>query len=121
MSSRSKGASIVKAIEDGWDAPFRHTLSTENQEYATIKTPEGERQIWRPVVALPYMGGLFRTTYRCDCGRKFKSLEDFNAHYIYKAVWENEANYIPEEMQKLAEGIMNAKFVNNEEENNASK
>jgi len=79
---------------------FLHELSDEISEEIIADTPHGQARGWRP--AVPHFGikGVFRRKFICGCGRVFKSEEDYRAHYIYKAVWDNESGYIPQEITK---------------------
>lgn len=54
---------------------------------------------WRPTIAYPYFIGFGRV--RCGCGRKFRNIEDFEAHYLYKAIWKLESDVLPSEWKRL--------------------
>lgn len=71
---------------------FKHTFADDVQ--GSFIDPQTGREIYRPVVAHPYYVGFGLRKAKCDCGRIFKNREDFEAHYIYKAVWENESGYL---------------------------
>lgn len=70
---------------------YKHTFNDEISESFEANGVRG----WRPSIAYPYFVGWGLKKAKCDCGRVFKNIEDFRAHYVYKAVWENESNYIP--------------------------
>jgi hypothetical protein len=69
---------------------YQHTLNDEVQEGVTLQGIE----VWRPAVAYPIIGGLFRP-YRCGCGKRFRNKQEYDEHYIYWAIWQNESGYIP--------------------------
>lgn len=71
---------------------FKHTFSYENSE--SFKDPVSGKEIWRPAMSMPLFVGFGLKKAQCGCGRTFKDIEDYNAHYIYKAVWENESGYL---------------------------
>lgn len=70
---------------------FKHTFDDSTQESFEANGVSG----WRPAIAMPYFVGFGLKKSKCRCGRVFKTEEDFKAHYIYRAVWENESGWIP--------------------------
>lgn len=56
---------------------------------------KGDSSGWRPSIAMPYFVGFGLKKSKCGCGRVFKSQEDFEAHYLYMAIWKNESNIFP--------------------------
>lgn len=90
---------------------MKHTLSSQTQEQVFLQGQE----VWRPSIAEPFYTteGLpiwkrFNEKYwrpQCVCGKIFHDKQSFLEHYIYMAVWENESNYIPNE---IANAIANA-------------
>lgn len=73
---------------------YKHTFSDGVQEGVHLTVKGSTQQVWRPSVAYPFIGGLWRP-YRCACGKRFWNMTEYQAHYIYQAVWENESDYIP--------------------------
>lgn len=78
---------------------FQHTFDDNVQEGVHLQGV----QVWRPSIAHPLYVGLGLRKAQCGCGRKFKNKEDFDAHYIYMAVWENESGYIPKLLKDAKE------------------
>lgn len=80
--------------------PFKHTFDDGVQEGVQLGIG-GE--IWRPSVAHPMYTGFFgRPT--CGCGKKFKDYQQYKEHYIYQAVWQNEAQFIPKLLDAARKG-----------------
>jgi hypothetical protein len=69
---------------------YKHTFADDVQSSFELDGKRG----WRPAMAYPFFVGFGLKKSKCGCGRVFKSQEDFEAHYLYKAVWENESGYI---------------------------
>lgn len=71
---------------------FKHTFADDVTE--GFHDPISGKEIWRPSLAYPFFVGFGLKKPKCGCGRIFKNLEDYHAHYIYKAVWKNESGYL---------------------------
>ena len=56
-------------------------MNNEDKVYEENKTPHGS--IWEEAVPLPFYGRnlLFRETFGCHCGKKFKSEPEYEHHY----------------------------------------
>jgi hypothetical protein len=85
---------------------FKHTFAEDVQESFETNGVGG----WRPAIAYPLFVGIGMRKPKCGCGRVFKNREDYDAHYIYMAVWKNESDYIP----KLIKNNQLAGELNNE-------
>jgi hypothetical protein len=84
---------------------FRHTFADDVQESFKANGAGG----WRPAIAYPFFVGYGLRKAKCGCGRTFKKLEDYEAHYVYMAVWQNESGYIPKILAgaQKAGGLLN--------------
>jgi hypothetical protein len=63
---------------------FKHKLASDSQESWSFHGNQG----YRPSIAYPYFVGFGLKKAKCGYGEKFKNVEDFYAHYLYKAIWE---------------------------------
>lgn len=72
---------------------YKHELANDVSESWQAHGFEG----WRPSMAYPFFVGFGLRKAKCGCGRKFNSLDDFQAHYFYQAVWKLESSYLPVE------------------------
>lgn len=77
---------------------FKHELANDVSEEWKFYGREG----WRPSMAYPLFVGFGLRKAKCGCGRVFKNVEDFYAHYLYKAIWEGESTMLPTEWTDLA-------------------
>lgn len=84
---------------------FKHELSNEISGSWSFHGYEG----WRPAIAMPYFIGFGLKKARCKCGRKFKNQEEFEAHYLYMAVWKGESTVLPVEWKDLNKKTEEAK------------
>lgn len=62
-------------------------------------------QGWRPSIAMPYFVGFGLRKARCGCGRVFKNIEDFEAHYLYQAIWKLESTVLPTAWEDFAPNL----------------
>lgn len=88
---------------------YIHELSDDISELIIAKTPNGVKKGYRPAAPEPLASGILFKKYKCACGRTFRSLEDYKAHYIYRAVWDNQSGYIPSEIAKALKNASMAK------------
>jgi hypothetical protein len=77
---------------------YKHTLANDTQEGWKMHGYEG----WRPAMAYPYFVGFGLKKAKCGCGRVFKNVEDFYAHYLYQAIWLGESTVVPTQWTDLA-------------------
>ena len=72
---------------------FKHELANDVSEGWEAHGYRG----WRPSMAYPLFVGFGLKKAKCGCGRVFKKVEDFYAHYLYQAVWNLESTMLPSE------------------------
>ncbi len=76
---------------------YKHELANDVSEHWAAHGFEG----WRPSMAYPYFVGFGLKKAKCGCGRVFKNVTDFYAHYLYMAIWELESYVVPVEWEDL--------------------
>lgn len=82
---------------------FKHELSNDTSEGWEMHGHSG----WRPTIAYPYFVGFALRKAKCGCGRVFKDVDDFYAHYLFKAIWEGESTVVPVQWADLSKaGIL---------------
>jgi hypothetical protein len=79
---------------------FLHAFDSETSEGAHVHGIE--ETVWRPVVAMPLFTGRKLEKAKCGCGMVFDNEQAYKEHFVYYAVWENESDYIP---QQIRQGI----------------
>lgn len=70
---------------------YKHELPNDVSEEWKFNNHGG----WRPTLAWPYFVGFGLRKARCGCGRKFKTIDDYYAHYLYMAIWKGESSVLP--------------------------
>ena len=78
---------------------FKHELAEDVSEEWQMQGYKG----WRPTMAMPFFVGFGLKKAKCGCGRVFKDVDDFYAHYLYKAIWLGESKILPVEWKNLAQ------------------
>jgi hypothetical protein len=78
---------------------YQHKLSIENEGGWEFHGHQG----WRPIMAHPLYVGFGLKKAKCGCGRVFKNVDDFYAHYLYMAVWKGESTVLPVEWRDLVQ------------------
>lgn len=76
---------------------FKHELSNDVSEGWEANGYKG----WRPSMAYPLFVGFGLKKAKCGCGRVFKNLDDFYAHYLYQAIWKLESKVVPSDWKEL--------------------